>query len=109
MLILEPRNEHLRDTLFWHIFRYTLIFKDFSDAVRYGRDLARDNKPTPSMYSEDGQQILADGILDPSTVSPSKLDYIFGMQSPRNTTLFSDITSGKLLFIFGFLLTFLSF
>lgn len=104
MLKLEPRNEYLRDTLFWHMFRNTLLFKDFADAVRYGRDLANDNKPAQSMYSEDGQQVLADGILDPNAVNPSKLDFVFGMQSPCNTTLFADIKSGKLLFICGFLL-----
>ena len=104
MLILEPRNEHLRDTLFWQMFGLTLIFEDFDDAVRYRKVLIKNNKSPPNMYSKDGQQILVDGILDPNAAKRSNLEYIFGMQDPRNTTLFADIISGKLLFIFGFLL-----
>ena len=61
------------------------------------------------MYSKDGQQILVDGILDPNAAKRSNLEYIFGMQDPRNTTLFADIISGKLLFIFGFLLASFTF
>lgn len=95
LLILEPRNEHLRETLFWTIFRNTIIFKDLDDAIDYGTKLAKRNQPPMAMYSEDGQKILGDGILDPHSSPPSKLDYVFGMQSPCNTTEFSSITSGK--------------
>ena len=109
MLILEPRNEYLRDTLFWQMFGLTLIFEDFDDAVRYRKVLIKNNKSPPNMYSKDGQQILVDGILDPNAAKRSNLEYIFGMQDPRNTTLFADITSGKLLFIFGFLLASFTF
>ena len=104
LLELEPRNEHYRDTLFWHMFGFTLLFKNFADAVSYRRELIRNNQPTPPMYSEDGQQILADAILDPNAVNSSRLDYEFGMQDPRNSTLFNHITDGKLLFYVDFLL-----
>ena len=100
MLTLDPQHEHLRESLFWKMYGKTLLFRDIETANAYGKKLADKHESPPSMYSENHDRILSDGILDPTygrsdSGKQISLRCVYGMQKPTTTALYQNLEAGE--------------
>ncbi len=64
LIQLKPDHEHLRDTIFWDIFRNTLIFQDENAALAFRETQLKRNLTVPVIYTLTGRRI-ASGFYDP--------------------------------------------
>ena len=86
---LEPANEHLRDTIFFNIFRNSILFDELHDALEYRRYLVRNKIPPPKMYTLGGDVLDATAVLDPNPTSklPVQQTFVFGEQRSRHVAI----------------------
>lgn len=95
MLQLDPKNEELRDTLFYHIFKNSMLFDDLDSGMKYRRTLIKERKRPPAIFTVDGNKIGIDAVLDPKKgKKPDDLRNILGMQPPGKSMVFSNLLTG---------------
>lgn len=95
MLQLDPKNEELRDTLFYHIFKNSLLFDDLDSGMKYRRTLIKERKRPPAIFTVDGNKIGVDAVLDPKKgKKPDDLRHIFGMQPAGKSIVFTNLLTG---------------
>lgn len=83
LIQLDSEMEHLRDTVFWAIYGYSILFNDFESAVDYRKQIVGKGGTSPPIYTMTGHCIQSTGILDPKgSAMPADLPYIFGEQDP---------------------------
>ena len=46
LIQLDPTREHMRDTVFWHMYRFALLFENLDAALEYRRGLVSSAPPT---------------------------------------------------------------
>jgi len=63
---LDDSKEHLRDSVFFSIFRKSLIFDDFELAAQYRKQLRAEGSSPPTLYTRRGDRITSDGLFNPS-------------------------------------------
>jgi hypothetical protein len=93
LIHLHPKDEKLRDTIFYQIFQNSLLLDKETDAVIY-RNLLIQNKifPIPNLYSLDGVCLRGDGLFHPTQDRlPGKLNYIFGEKSVTDLSEFRNL------------------
>ena len=85
LIQLDPNNEDLRETVFWSMFRNSLLFDNLDTAANYRVQLVALRKSPPNMYTLTGEKIDSNGILVPGNAGrmPLNLPYVFG-QYDRN-------------------------
>ena len=93
MLILDPENEHLRDTLFWHMYHNTILIDDLPRALEYATSSSMRNQTRPSMFTMTRERMQSDGILDPVS-APKDLRNVYGAQTPTNTDEYRNLVMG---------------
>ena len=67
LIKLRPNDEYLRDTVFWSIFRDSLLFDTIEAASEYRSKLIRNNRRPPQCVSVSGDILAADGLMDPKS------------------------------------------
>ena len=98
LIQLDPKNEHLRDSLFYHIFKRTLLFDDMDTALAYRRSQISQDKQPPKIYTLAGKKVGTDGILDPGAErrqDSRNLKFVFGMQPPTKSSVYINLLTGK--------------
>ena len=83
MLKLPTKDEGKRETIFYHIYRKTLVFDTMVNALDYvakcmveRQDL--EEPPFHAVYTMDGHRIGTNGIIDMRNKIPSKLPVMYG-------------------------------
>ena len=91
LVSLDKENEHLRDTLFWSIFKKSLLFDDLPSGSAYRDGEIRKGRSAPAIFTRKGEMIRSDGLMDPSNkVNLNASDqrrggFVFGAQ-PASAT-----------------------
>jgi hypothetical protein len=84
LIQLRSSDEHLRDTVFWNIFRNSLLFEDLDSATKYRQTLAKNCKPPVQVVTKKGDVIATDGMMDPGNrIEAKKLRFMFGEMPAR--------------------------
>jgi hypothetical protein len=65
LLKIDPSKEYLRDSLFYLMFKSSLLFDDLPTASAYRKYLSLRHESYPSMYTRTGERLLSDGIYIP--------------------------------------------
>jgi len=107
---LSREHEHLRDSLFWTIYKWGLVFDNYVDALRYRKCFieSRRSQP-PAMYCADGKRVL-DGMVGDRANNdmPKALSCVYGAQAGDHTDeyrkLQADVAVAKVLYAFAFIL-----
>lgn len=97
MICLNGNNEHLRDTVFYAIYREKILFDDISSASLYRKTLVGCGITPADFYTRDGKKLSSDGILNPGVGSnrvPVSLDFVYGQQNPTSSDEYRCIEAG---------------
>lgn len=81
MIALEPQHESLRETLFYNIFKRSIMFDNLETALAYRRSLVTRNVSPPTIYTRRGDKLNSDGVLNPRQGAgklPDALEFVFG-------------------------------
>jgi hypothetical protein len=84
LIRLREENEHLRDTVFWGVFKKSLLFDSMATATAYREKEIKAGRSVSTIVTRTGDIITADGVLDPNAKIPNKsgLRMIFGQLPP---------------------------
>ena len=113
MIQLKPDQEHLRDSVFFSVFRDKIVFDTMESAMAYRSDIIGHSggmRRIPTIYCRSGEIIAADGLQDPSqslssrlgTVASSSRGPSFGQIPQGNREEYRKIEEGSS----GFLLAY---
>ena len=95
MIQLDAKNEGLRDSLFFQIFKNALLFDDLDSAMDFRRSVIHRDQQPPNLYTVDGHKVGTDGVLDPNKGRrPTNLKNIFGMQPPSKSSVYVNLVAG---------------
>ena len=97
LIQLDAKNEPLRDSLFYHIFKRTLLFDDMDTALAFRRSQISQDKQPPKIYTLGGKKVGTDGILDPDAgrrQDNKNLKFVFGMQPPNKSSVYVNLLTG---------------
>lgn len=98
MLQLDAKNEGLRDSLFFQIFKNAILFDDLDSAMEYRRAVIHRDSQPPNLYTVCGQKVGTDGVLDPNKGRrPANLKNVFGMQPPSKSSVYVNLVAGTLI------------
>ena len=94
---ISPDLEHLRETLFYKIFKEALLVPTKNDIAKV-KDFCceKGDKVPRSIFSSDGYSVSADGLF---SKMPTHLDYIFGEQNVLASKRYQDATKGWLFYV----------
>lgn len=99
LIRLPADQEHLRDNLFFSIFRKSILFDDHNSAAKYREYLISRNEDPPTIFTRDGAKIPSVAVFDPSPAgklqNPSQLEFIFGEQPTKDSPVFAQTNYGK--------------
>jgi hypothetical protein len=101
MIQLEPSNESMRDTLFYAIFRDSILFDNIETASYYRRALLKSTgglRNPPTIFCRSGDRINSEGIMDPKRVKSRRTEsaYVFGQLPNLNRAEFKGLEDGLL-------------
>lgn len=82
---LPAALEHLRDTVFYNIYKNSLLFDDVRTANVYRKTLLARKAQVPTIFTRDGNKIGSEGVLNPRPgqgVLPPTLPSVYGAPDP---------------------------
>ncbi len=104
MIQLSRNNEHLRDTLFYSIFRESILVDNVESAMNFREKFLLDcraqkvQKNPPTLFCRTGDKIGSEGIMDPQKGKlsmRSDLTFVFGQIPTHNREEFKAIEEGE--------------
>jgi chromosome segregation ATPase len=89
LIKLQPQNEGLRDTLFYHMYKDSLLFDSMETALSYKKRCIQQNQIVGNLYTRQGDRILSNGILISGKSAKledsfGRLRCVFGQYVPDN-------------------------
>ena len=88
LIRLQPQLEYLRDTLFYAIYKDSLLFDTLDSALNYKRKCFQQNRQVGNLYTLQGDRILSNGILNPdksAKLEGARLRFVYGQFTLDNT------------------------
>lgn len=97
MIQLTPENEHLRDSLFYCIYRNAILFDDLVSAISYRKSLVDQGRRAPSLYTVTGDRVQSDGVLNPKPNNklPANLKSVFGQLPQAGAAEIQKLDAGN--------------
>lgn len=100
LINLPFEKEHLRDTLFYNIYKNSMLFDDMDTAFAYRKAAMekfkrRTGPKPPKIFTRDGYSIGTDGVRDPTASGrmPHELKNVYG----QDGSYLEELESGKLI------------
>jgi hypothetical protein len=86
MLHLSPEHEHLRDNVFWNIYKQTVVVDTMDDAIALRKIMVAKNTSS-AIFTRRGERLGFDGVMDPGKDSklPKELPFVYGGPPPQKS------------------------
>eukprot|EP01051_Picozoa_sp_SAG22_P009299 SAG22_NODE_766_length_7392_cov_4.700123_2_plen_1726_part_00 len=94
MLELPPEKEKYRDTVFWTLFKTSLMMDTLEDAQAYRQHKTKQHQNCPTIFTKDGHTLANDGFLHAGSrlTERTRLPNVFGAMPVQQTTQYKLVS-----------------